>query len=67
MPHEPKRRHSKERQGQHRAAIVLKVAKAVTCPNCKEPMMPHTVCKHCGFYKGTQVTKVKSRATVTRG
>jgi large subunit ribosomal protein L32 len=23
----------------------------VLCPKCREPIMPHTVCKSCGTYK----------------
>ncbi|HXS14690.1 MAG TPA: 50S ribosomal protein L32 [Candidatus Saccharimonadales bacterium] len=67
MPHEPKRRHSKERQGERRASIKLTLKGSIVCPNCQSPMLPHKVCKKCGFYKGTQVTKVTQRAKVTRG
>lgn len=67
MPHEPKRRHSIQRKGKRRASIKLQTTKAVTCPNCGEAMVPHRVCKNCGFYKGVQVTKVQERAKVTRG
>jgi large subunit ribosomal protein L32 len=23
----------------------------VSCPKCREPILPHTVCKNCGSYK----------------
>jgi large subunit ribosomal protein L32 len=59
MAQEPKKRHSRARQGKRRAAIKLEVSKAITCPNCKAPQIPHTVCAACGFYKGEQVVKVK--------
>jgi large subunit ribosomal protein L32 len=30
-------------------------AQALTaCRNCHEPVPPHTVCKNCGFYKGSK-------------
>lgn len=67
MPHEPKRRHSRERKGERRASIKLKVTGSVKCPNCGMVMLPHKVCKNCGFYKGTQVVKVAEKATVHRG
>lgn len=67
MPHEPKRRHSTERKGKRRASIKLVLTGVIKCPNCGEPTKPHTVCKFCGFYKGTQVVKKEVKAKVTRG
>ena len=55
MPHEPKKRHSRARQGKRRAAIKLSVAKSIDCSNCQKPIFPHMVCKNCGFYKGREV------------
>lgn len=55
MPHEPKKRHSKERKGKRRASIKLAVTKAIVCPNCGATTLSHTVCKACGFYKGRKV------------
>lgn len=57
MPHEPKRRHSRERKGERRASISLAVKAPVLCPNCGNSMLPHKVCKACGFYKGQQIVK----------
>jgi large subunit ribosomal protein L32 len=59
MPHEPKKRHSRARQGKRRAAISLKTTKGVICPNCKNVTLPHTVCKYCGFYAGKQIVMQK--------
>jgi len=66
MPQEPKKRHSRQRQGKRRAHIHLKTASAVLCPNCKQPMLAHRVCKHCGFYKGQSIRKVKSKAVIRK-
>jgi len=55
MPQEPKKRHSRARQGKRRAAIRLAVTKTVVCPNCKAPILAHKICKHCGYYKGKMV------------
>lgn len=55
MPQEPKKRHSRQRQGKRRAAIKLSVSKSVVCPNCQSIILSHTVCKNCGFYKGREV------------
>jgi large subunit ribosomal protein L32 len=57
MAHEPKKRHSKARQGKRRAHIHLVVAQSVVCPNCGAPQVGHHVCASCGFYKGVQVIK----------
>jgi len=54
MPHEPKKRHSRQRQGKRRAAIILNAVDTVTCKNCGEKKYPHTICKNCGYYRGHQ-------------
>jgi len=33
------------------------------CPKCKKPVLPHTVCKNCGYYKGREVIDVLSKLT----
>lgn len=62
MPNEPKKRHSRARQGKRRASIKLNVQKSIVCENCGNRRLPHTVCEHCGFYKNQQVTKAKRQA-----
>lgn len=56
MAGEPKRRHSKQRKRTRRAAIKLTV-NFTTCKNCGKKVIPHTVCKECGFYGGKPITK----------
>lgn len=63
MPQEPKKRHSRQRQGKRRNAIHLALKNAVACPNCGTLNAPHTVCKNCGYYKGKEVLK-NSKAEV---
>ncbi|MBP6913606.1 MAG: 50S ribosomal protein L32 [Candidatus Levybacteria bacterium] len=55
MPHEPKKRHSRARQGKRRAAISFVAPSIVICKNCGTPSSPHIVCKACGYYKGAKV------------
>ena len=57
MPN-PKRRHSKARRDKRRANDHLKAPGLSTCPECKEPRLPHRVCPHCGYYRGRQVVEV---------
>ncbi len=66
MPHEPKKRHSRARQGKRRNHIKLSQEQGIICPNCKTPTKPHTVCRNCGYYKGKEVKKVKTKATVRK-
>lgn len=66
MPQEPKKRHSRARQGKRRAAIKLVVSKTVLCSNCQTPILSHMVCKNCGFYNGKEViNKVKKEKKVS--
>jgi ribosomal protein L32 len=33
------------------------------CPKCKKPVLSHTVCSNCGFYKGEEVINVMAELT----
>lgn len=55
MPQEPKKRHSRQRQGKRRASISLEIPQTVACSNCGNRHLPHTVCAACGYYKGQEV------------
>ncbi|MFZ5596204.1 MAG: 50S ribosomal protein L32 [Bacillota bacterium] len=58
----PKRRLSKQRGRQRRAANVnLEVPNLVECPQCHELVVSHTVCPTCGYYKNREVVAVKSK------
>ncbi len=59
MPQEPKKRHSRQRQGKRRQAIKLAILKTVKCKNCGKDIKAHSVCKYCGFYKGKEVIKTE--------
>ena len=61
MPHEPKKRHSRARQGKRRASIHLKLGAISICKNCGSPIVSHTVCKACGYYKGKEVISKKTK------
>jgi len=38
--------------------IFLKEPTLIDCSHCKTPIPPHTVCPHCGYYKGEEVLNV---------
>ena len=54
----PKQRHTKSRRNKRRANIFLKAPALVLCPKCGKPVLPHTACLNCGYYKGTEVIDV---------
>lgn len=35
----------------------------LSCPKCKEPVLPHTACLNCGTYKGREVIDVLKKLT----
>jgi len=51
----PARRTSKTAKRKRRTHFKLATTTLVECPNCKETIKPHTVCKHCGYYNGKKV------------
>lgn len=68
MPQEPKKRHSKQRQGKRRKHIKLELAGFALCENCKVPKLPHIVCGNCGWYHGRTmlvITKKEERKKPT--
>lgn len=60
MPHEPKKRHSRQRQGKRRASINLAPTQTTDCANCGKKRYSHAICQHCGYYKGKPVLTPKT-------
>lgn len=54
----PKRKHSKGRRDRRRAHDALQARNMVSCSNCSQMRLPHTVCPNCGYYKGREVLKM---------
>ena len=48
----PKKKHTRARRGNKRSHKGLSTINGLFCPECKEPRLPHTVCKSCGEYNG---------------
>ncbi|PLX79842.1 MAG: 50S ribosomal protein L32 [Desulfuromonas sp.] len=51
----PKKKTSKSKRDMRRSHDSLNVPGISTCPQCKEPKLPHRVCPSCGSYKGKDV------------
>lgn len=63
MPQEPKKRHSRARQGKRRAHIKLIGPQTTVCPNCGNMHESHAICSRCGYYKGKQYIAIKQQKT----
>lgn len=61
MPQEPKKRHSRQRQGKRRHSISFGIPHGVECLNCKTLNMPHTICKKCGYYQNRQIINMEKK------
>jgi len=57
----PRHHMAKGKQKRRRSHLALKVKKMTICSHCKKSVMPHTVCKFCGFYKGKEVVNVLAK------
>jgi large subunit ribosomal protein L32 len=55
----PKKRTSRQKRDQRRANWKAVAPNVIPCANCREPVLPHHVCKSCGQYAGKQVTEAK--------
>ncbi len=56
----PKYKISKARTRRRRSInMKLSVPNLIECSNCGAKVLPHRVCKKCGFYKGSQIIEPK--------
>lgn len=59
----PKQRKTKSRRNQRRMHLYISPAVLTLCQKCGKPVLPHTVCKSCGYYKGKEVLNVLGKLT----
>ncbi|HUG75445.1 MAG TPA: 50S ribosomal protein L32 [Acidimicrobiia bacterium] len=52
----PKKKMSRSRTRQRKAAWKATVVKSSPCPQCGSAKLSHRVCPTCGSYKGREVT-----------
>lgn len=50
-----KQRSTKQRRDRKRKRFAVKAKATQKCPKCGSPVLSHTVCKKCGYYKGREV------------
>lgn len=51
----PKKKMSRSRTRQRKAAWKVSRTPTTRCPQCDSPKLPHRVCPECGTYKGREV------------
>lgn len=59
----PKQRHTKSRRNKRRMHLYLEAPVLGSCPKCGKPVLPHTVCARCGYYKGQEMIDVLKKLT----
>lgn len=59
----PRHKHTRSKVGQSRMHKYIKFARLSVCPKCKKPVLGHTACLNCGFYKGKEVINVLGELT----
>ena len=63
----PKRKTSKSRRDRRSSTNFIRPQSVAECGNCTKPLLPHTACFECGFYKGAKVLRTKGERILTRG
>ena len=59
----PRHKHTRSSVGQRRMHLFITKAALTLCPKCKKPVLPHTACKNCGYYKGVEFINVLADLT----
>ncbi|MFA5087103.1 MAG: 50S ribosomal protein L32 [Candidatus Paceibacterota bacterium] len=57
----PKQRHNTSRRDRRRGNIFIKAPALIKCGKCGKPVLPHTACGFCGFYKGKEYINVMAK------
>jgi len=52
---------AKGKQLRRRSHLALKPLKLADCLKCKKKILPHSVCKFCGYYRNQEVINVLAK------
>lgn len=55
----PKRRKTRSKMRSRRAHWKTEAPTYASCPQCRQPKMPHRVCPNCGYYAGRQAVETE--------
>jgi large subunit ribosomal protein L32 len=59
----PRHKHTRAKVGKTRMHKHIAHMHLNVCPKCKKPVLSHTACLNCGFYKGAEVIDVLADLT----
>lgn len=59
----PRHSHTRSKVGKTRMHKHIKRVLLNVCPKCRKPVLSHTVCFNCGYYKGAEVINVLAKLT----
>src|SRR3989338_6871902 len=59
----PRHKHTRSSVGQRRMHIFITPVSLATCKKCSKPIRPHSICKHCGYYKDKEFINVLGKLT----
>ena len=57
----PKKRRTNSKGRRGRSHEALAKGSFVKCAKCGKPTMPHRACPSCGYYRGREVVKLKTK------
>jgi large subunit ribosomal protein L32 len=59
----PRHKHTRSKVGKTRMHKHIAHLSLNICPRCKKPVLSHTACLNCGYYKGKEVINVLASLT----
>ena len=59
----PRHKHTRSKVGKTRMHKHIAHLSLNVCPRCKKPVLSHTACLNCGYYKGKEVINVLASLT----
>jgi len=59
----PRHSHTRSKVGKTRMHKYIKRSVFTLCSKCGKPVLSHTVCKNCGYYKGKEVINILGKLT----
>jgi len=57
----PRHHMAKGKQLRRRSHLALKPKKLVKCSHCQREILPHIVCRYCGYYDGREIINVLAK------